>query len=113
MITYLILGGVTVLLAYRLWQVERNAEELQEAINKKNRNIWDLETEILTIRSTIQQGKDDLNQAKMISEKRIARVVKATINSICKWRVYFAGELLATFETEKDARDYAEFIDRQ
>jgi predicted nucleic acid-binding Zn-ribbon protein len=65
---------VTVLLAYRLWQVERNAEELQEAINKKNRNIWDLETEILTIRSTIQQGKDDLNQAKMISEKRIAEL---------------------------------------
>ena len=74
MITYLILGGVTVLLAYRLWQVERNAEELQEAINKKNRNIWDLETEILTIRSTIQQGKDDLNQAKMMSEKRIAEL---------------------------------------
>jgi hypothetical protein len=42
-----------------------------------------------------------------------ARVVKATINSICKWRVYFAGELLATFECEKDARDYAEFIDGQ
>jgi predicted nucleic acid-binding Zn-ribbon protein len=74
MITYIILGGVTVLLAYRLWQVERNAEELQESINKKNRNIWDLETEILTIRSTIQQGKDDLNQAKMISEKRIAEL---------------------------------------
>ena len=74
MITYLILGGVTFLLAYRLWQVERNAEELQESINKKNRNIWDLETEILTIRSTIQQGKDDLNQAKMMSEKRIAEL---------------------------------------
>jgi predicted nucleic acid-binding Zn-ribbon protein len=57
-----------------LWQVERNAEELQESINKKNRNIWDLETEILTIRSTIQQGKDDLNQAKMMSEKRIAEL---------------------------------------
>jgi hypothetical protein len=42
-----------------------------------------------------------------------ARVVKATINSIEKWRVYFAGELLATFECEKDARDYAEFIDGQ
>lgn len=74
MITYLILGGVTVLLAYRLWQVERNAEEFQEAINKKNRNIWDLETEILTIRSTIQQGKDDLNNSRMISEKRIAEL---------------------------------------
>jgi hypothetical protein len=33
-----------------------------------------LETEILTIRSTIQQGKDDLNQAKMMSEKRIAEL---------------------------------------
>jgi hypothetical protein len=28
----------------------------------------------LTIRSTIQQGKDDLNQAKMMSEKRIAEL---------------------------------------
>jgi len=27
--------------------------------------------------------------------------------------VYFAGELLATFENEGDARDYAEFIDGQ
>ena len=42
-----------------------------------------------------------------------ALVVKASINEIIKWRVYYAGELLATFETEKDARDYAEFIDRQ
>jgi hypothetical protein len=42
-----------------------------------------------------------------------ARVVKATINSICKWRVYFAGELLATFETEQDAHDYAKFINEQ
>lgn len=42
-----------------------------------------------------------------------ARVVKATINFISKWRVYYAGELLATFENEKDARDYAEFIDSQ
>ena len=41
-----------------------------------------------------------------------ALVVKATINNIVKWRVYFAGELLATFENEGDARDYAEFIDR-
>lgn len=42
-----------------------------------------------------------------------ARVVRATINSICKWRVYFAGELLATFETEQDAHDYAKFINEQ
>jgi hypothetical protein len=41
-----------------------------------------------------------------------ALVVRATINNIVKWRVYFAGELLATFENEGDARDYAEFIDR-
>ena len=41
-----------------------------------------------------------------------ALVVKATINEIVKWRVYFAGQLLATFENEGDARDYAEFIDR-
>ena len=42
-----------------------------------------------------------------------ARVVKATVNFIHKWRVYYAGELLATFENEKDARDYAKFIDQQ
>jgi hypothetical protein len=42
-----------------------------------------------------------------------AVVIKATINHICKWRVYFAGELLATFENEKDAMDYAKFINQQ
>jgi hypothetical protein len=42
-----------------------------------------------------------------------ALVVKASINFIIKWRVYFAGELLATFETEQDAKDYAKFIDQQ
>lgn len=42
-----------------------------------------------------------------------ARVVKATVNFIQKWRVYFAGQLLATFENEKDARHYAKFIDEQ
>ena len=42
-----------------------------------------------------------------------ALVVKATINFIVKWRVYFAGELLATFENEQDAKDYANFIDQQ
>lgn len=41
-----------------------------------------------------------------------ALVVKATVNSVVKWRVYFAGELLATFETEEDANEYAKFIDR-
>lgn len=42
-----------------------------------------------------------------------AIVVKATINFICKWRVYYAGELLATFENEKDATEYAEWINKQ
>jgi len=42
-----------------------------------------------------------------------ALVVKATINFIVKWRVYYAGELLATFENEQDAKDYANFIDQQ
>ena len=74
MITYIILGGVTVLLAYQLRRLEKNAEELQHEINQRNRTIWDLETELLTIRSSIQQSKDDLNQAKMISEKRIAEL---------------------------------------
>jgi hypothetical protein len=42
-----------------------------------------------------------------------ALVVKASINFIIKWRVYYAGELLATFENEQDAIEYANFIDRQ
>jgi hypothetical protein len=42
-----------------------------------------------------------------------ALVVRASINDIIKWRVYFAGELLATFENETDAIYYANFIDRQ
>jgi hypothetical protein len=42
-----------------------------------------------------------------------ALIVRASINFIIKWRVYYAGELLATFENEKDAIDYANFIDRQ
>ena len=42
-----------------------------------------------------------------------ALVVRATINNIVKWRVYFGGELLATFENETDAIYYANFIDRQ
>jgi chromosome segregation ATPase len=54
--------------------LEKATDELQEEVNQRNRTIWDLENEILTIRSTIQQGKDDLNQAKMISEKRIAEL---------------------------------------
>jgi predicted nucleic acid-binding Zn-ribbon protein len=74
MITYLISAAVFALLIYRLWYLEKATDELQEEVNQRNRTIWDLETEILTIRSTIQQGKDDLNQAKMISEKRIAEL---------------------------------------
>jgi predicted nucleic acid-binding Zn-ribbon protein len=74
MITYLISAAVFALLIYRLWYLEKATDELQEEVNQRNRTIWDLETEILTIRSTIQQGKDDLNQAKMMSEKRIAEL---------------------------------------
>jgi predicted nucleic acid-binding Zn-ribbon protein len=74
MITYLISAAVFALLIYRLWYLEKATDELQEEVNQRNRTIWDLETEILNIRSTIQQGKDDLNQAKMISEKRVAEL---------------------------------------
>jgi hypothetical protein len=42
-----------------------------------------------------------------------AIVIRASINFITKWRVYFAGELLATFENESDAQDYADFINAQ
>jgi hypothetical protein len=42
-----------------------------------------------------------------------ALVIRASINEIIKWRVYYAGEPLATFENEQDAIEYANFIDRQ
>ena len=42
-----------------------------------------------------------------------AQVIKATINFLVKWRVYYGGELIATFETEQSAKDYAEWIDKQ
>lgn len=42
-----------------------------------------------------------------------AIVVWASINHIGKWRVYYAGELLATFESQMDAHDYAKFINEQ
>jgi chromosome segregation ATPase len=74
MITYLISAAVFALLIYRLWYLEKATDELQEEVNQRNRQIWDLETEILTIRSTIQQGKDDLNNSRMMSEKRIAEL---------------------------------------
>jgi predicted nucleic acid-binding Zn-ribbon protein len=74
MISYLISAAVFALLIYRLWYLEKATDELQEEVNQRNRQIWDLETEILTIRSTIQQGKDDLNNSRMMSEKRIAEL---------------------------------------
>ena len=42
-----------------------------------------------------------------------AQVVKARINQVIKFRVYYAGELLATFENKQDADDYAKFINEQ
>jgi predicted nucleic acid-binding Zn-ribbon protein len=74
MIAYLISAAVFALLIYRLWYLEKATDELQEEVNQRNRTIWDLETEILNIRSTIQQGKDDLNNSRMMSEKRIAEL---------------------------------------
>jgi hypothetical protein len=42
-----------------------------------------------------------------------AQVIKATINFLVKWRVYYGGELIATFETEQSAKAYADWIDEQ
>jgi hypothetical protein len=42
-----------------------------------------------------------------------ARVTKAWVNLIEEWRVYYRGELIATFRTEAEARKYAKFIDEQ
>ena len=42
-----------------------------------------------------------------------AIVIKATVNLIVKWRVYYGGELLASFNTEQEARSFAKFIEEQ
>ncbi len=54
--------------------------------------------------------KRGLGRTSITLSRMKAIVIRATINFITKWRVYFAGELLATFESEQDAHDYAKFI---
>jgi len=39
-----------------------------------------------------------------------ARVVKATVNRVDVWRVYYNQELFATFDTEYSARLCADYL---
>lgn len=40
----------------------------------------------------------------------MAVVVQAWVNMVPKWRVYFNQELIATYEQEKWARDFANYL---
>ena len=42
-----------------------------------------------------------------------ARVFKATVNDKDEWRVYFKMDLLATFDTEHGAQNYANYLNDQ
>jgi hypothetical protein len=39
-----------------------------------------------------------------------ARVMKAWVNMIPRWRVYYNQELLASFDTEYSAQLYADYL---
>lgn len=39
-----------------------------------------------------------------------AKVVMAWVNMVPKWRVYFNQELIATYEQEKWAQDFANYL---
>jgi hypothetical protein len=42
-----------------------------------------------------------------------ARVVMATVNGIHRWRVYYDQELIATYEQEDWAQNYADYLNTQ
>ena len=60
MTTYLIIG-MAILFVITLLQLHKTSEredELLEKLSNKNRLIWDYETELLEIRSRIQEAND-------------------------------------------------------
>ena len=59
--TTIIILGLALFLAIALFKVNAlstREEELQEQVNKLNRDFWDLQTENLSIRSQIQSAND-------------------------------------------------------
>ena len=75
MTTYLIIG-MAILFVITLFQLHKTSEredELLERIANKNRLIWDYETELLEIKSKIQEANDRAKtwelQATFLKEK--------------------------------------------
>ena len=60
MTTIIIIGmGVFLTIAlYKVNELSAREEELQDRVNKLNRDIWDLQTENLSIRSKIAEAND-------------------------------------------------------
>jgi chromosome segregation ATPase len=60
MTTIIIIGmGVFLTIAlYKVNELSAREEELQDRVNKLNRDIWDLQTENLSIRSKIAEAHD-------------------------------------------------------
>jgi ABC-type multidrug transport system fused ATPase/permease subunit len=59
--TTIIILGLALFLAIVLFKVNAlstREEELQDQVNKLNRELWDLQTENLTIRSKIAEAND-------------------------------------------------------
>jgi predicted nucleic acid-binding Zn-ribbon protein len=59
--TTIIIIGLALFLAIALFKVNAlstREEELQDQVNKLNRELWDLQTENLTIRSKIAEAND-------------------------------------------------------
>ena len=59
--TTIIILGLALFLAIALFKVNAlstREEELQDQVNKLNRELWDLQTENLSIRSQIQSAND-------------------------------------------------------
>ena len=75
MTTYLIIG-MAILFVITLLQLHKTSEredELLEKLSNKNRLIWDYETELLEIKSKIQEANDRAKtwelQATFLKEK--------------------------------------------
>jgi predicted nucleic acid-binding Zn-ribbon protein len=59
--TTIIILGLALFIAIALFKVNAlstREEELQDQVNKLNRELWDLQTENLTIRSKIAEAND-------------------------------------------------------
>lgn len=69
MITTIALGGLAALLSYKVYGNQQKSESMYEEFDRLNRLVWDLENELLDIRSSIVDSRDALNTEKMSHEK--------------------------------------------